>query len=154
MKPTHLVLHCSDSTWGDLEEVTRWHTAPKPHGNGWEAIGYHYLITNAHSRSSQLRDDSADGVIHAGRAEDRVGSHALGYNDKALGICLVGRTRFSALQFAALERLCRELMAKHSIPVAHVIGHCETEHERRKGKAGKTCPNFDVAAFRARLEAP
>lgn len=156
MKPTHVVLHCSDSVWGDVEEIRRWHTlppppAPPPNGNGWDSIGYHYVIHNAHPRSSVLRDDAFDGTVATGVPEGTAGTHAIGYNTRSIGICLIGKRFFTPKQFDALDGLCRLLMAKYGIPVECVIGHRETEHERGKGKAGKTCPNFDVEAFRERL---
>jgi N-acetylmuramoyl-L-alanine amidase len=46
-------------------------------GNGWSDIGYSFLI-------------GGDGTVFQGRGWDRVGAHAPGYNDKSIGISLIG----------------------------------------------------------------
>ena len=36
-----VIVHVSDSAWGDVEAIRRWHIQ-----RGWSDIGYHYVITN------------------------------------------------------------------------------------------------------------
>lgn len=139
---THLIIHCSASTIGDVDTIRSWHLA-----RGWADIGYHYVITGQHPRSSrEPPDEQADGAICRGRDEGRDGAHALGYNERSLGVCLVGIDAFTERQLSALVRLCVDRMRAYSIPVEHVLGHCETE---RAGE--KTCPNLDMAEMRERI---
>jgi N-acetylmuramoyl-L-alanine amidase len=45
--------------------------------NGWDDIGYSFLI-------------GGDGNAYQGRSWNRVGAHAPNFNDKSIGICLMG----------------------------------------------------------------
>ena len=38
-----IVLHCSDSTFGNAAVITNWHIQ-----RGWQTIGYHFVICNGH----------------------------------------------------------------------------------------------------------
>jgi N-acetylmuramoyl-L-alanine amidase len=152
----HLIIHCSDSLWGDAEEVRRWHTLPPPRGNGWSDIGYHYVIQGPYPTYRALQAgkpvEDSDGLVVPGRPENVAGAHAKGFNASSLGVCLVGRGPYTLRQLSALHGLCLRLMERYGIPVANVLGHCETPLA-----AGKTCPNLDMAALRrtlAELQAP
>jgi hypothetical protein len=161
MKPSdikYLIVHCSGSDWGNANAIRSWHTDPKPRGNGWADIGYHYVVQNRFPtyRSWARREPvkGSDGTVVAGRPVDMVGSHCLGYNAKSLGICLVGKGTdasdpeydFTDTQFQALISFIEELMAEYSIPVENVLGHRETP------KTQKTCPNLDMGWLREQLE--
>lgn len=131
-----IIIHCSATAEGrpfTVEDVRRWHTAPKNRGgNGWSDIGYHYVI-------------HLDGSIHTGRPEIRTGAHCTGQNRNSIGICYIGGckadgrspkdTRTEA-QRIALRRLVKELCGRY--PGATVHGHNEF--------AAKACPCFDVAS--------
>lgn len=45
--------------------------------NGWEDIGYNFLI-------------GEDGHVYEGRGWDKVGAHAPGYNFQSIGVCFMG----------------------------------------------------------------
>ncbi len=146
----NIIIHCSDSPWGNAKAIDEWHKA-----RGWKCIGYHYVILNGHPEPHKEYDSLKDGVIEPGRplnddnwvTGNEIGSHCLGYNDKSAGICLIGQTAPipTDAQMNALIGLCRHLMNTHGIPVENILGHCETA----SGKAeGKTCPNFDVQTLR------
>lgn len=170
---THLVIHCSDSAFGELSEVRRWHTQPEkcPHGfkrakgcpvrcnpnncgNGWAEVGYHFVIHNAHPYTTRETDPMFDGLILPGRTERQEGAHAPGYNARSLGVCLIGKSVFTPQQRRSLHNLVQMLRAKYGIPIEQVIGHCETEYERAKPeRERKTCPNIDMKAFRRELGA-
>jgi len=45
--------------------------------NGWNDIGYHFLV-------------GEDGNVYEGRGWDRVGSHSPNYNSNAIGVCIMG----------------------------------------------------------------
>ena len=56
--------------------MKRFHTTPKPQGNGWSDIGYHRVIER-------------DGFVMDGRPIQKTGSHAPP-NANRLGICVTG----------------------------------------------------------------
>lgn len=124
MKPEYIILHTAahgtpkknyDTTAAQIDE---WHRA-----RDWDCIGYHYVVR-------------LDGTIEPGRPEDKQGAHcrSMGMNRKSLGICFSGHADFhdwTDAQAKAGRILVRELMAKHSIPVANVLGHRETGAPKR-----------------------
>lgn len=112
------IIHCSDSGFGDVKEVRKWHKE-----RGWRDVGYHFIIRR-------------DGEIECGRMLTAVGAHARGYNKESIGTCLIGKNGdFTEAQFAALRRLDASLHKQFS-------GLNTMEHH--KLNAGKTCPTFDV----------
>lgn len=122
---TRLVVHCSDSPNDrevDAAEIHRWHLE-----RGWDGIGYHKVI---------LRD----GTVENGRPEYWKGSHVGAYNNNSLGVCLIGRDEFTKFQMTSLYYVLDEW--KRRYPQAMIMGHCDLD-------SGKSCPNFDVAAFAA-----
>lgn len=144
MFPTHIIVHTSDSPYGSVELIREWHLA-----RGWKDIGYHYVVTNGHKRTS--RGDAKvyeNGMIRHGREENATGAHARGYNARSIGVCLIGkRGNHSAEQLAALYGLILGLMFRYGIPVENVIGHYETDSGSRK-----TCPDIEMRSFRAKLD--
>jgi hypothetical protein len=132
-----IVVHCSATAPGWLADrpfadriaaITRWHVI----GNGWRAIGYHWLI-------------DYDGAVAPGRPEAEVGAHVKGHNARSIGICLIGgkgsaRTdrfadHFSPAQAAALRALLADLRTRY--PGAQIVGHNDL--------APRGCPGFAVA---------
>jgi len=122
-----IVIHCADTPAGmDIgrDEIDRWHKE-----RGWNKIGYHWVIR-------------LDGTAERGRPESRQGAHVKGHNRDSIGVCLVGGKggfNFTRAQMKTLDRLCDKL-AK-SYPNAEFMGHRDLDR-------GKTCPNFDVKAWR------
>ncbi len=139
-----IVIHCSDSNWGCAPEIREWHTA----GNGWSDIGYHYVINNGKINSGYYID-SMNGSVEVGRPIDsnmhvdqsEKGAHAYGYNSDSIGICLVGKEKFTTFQLGTLFDLVSDLMTKFKISVENVKGHYELDPK-------KTCPNMDMSSFR------
>ncbi len=145
----HLVLHCSATRANQpvtVADIKRWHTTPvKDGGRGWSDIGYHYVIERG-------------GALRIGRqGDDTVGAHVAGFNDRTLGICLVGglnnRTgapedNFTPAQMSALGALVRRLLAKY--PNATVLGHRDLSPDRdddgvvEPSEWLKACPCFDA----------
>jgi hypothetical protein len=130
-----IIIHCSATHDGmdiGAKEIKRWHTDPKPKGNGWADIGYHHVIRR-------------NGLVEMGRPEEQVGAHVSNHNSDSIGICLVGgidrsgktENNFTAPQWSSLERLVRSLKVMY--PKATVHGHREF--------AAKDCPSFDVQAW-------
>jgi N-acetylmuramoyl-L-alanine amidase len=58
-------------------------------------------------------------------------------NDRSIGIELVnpghefGYRDFPETQIAALETLCREILARHRVPPRHVLGHSDVAPQRK-----------------------
>jgi len=124
-----LVVHCSD-TKNNLDiraiDIHNMHL-----GFGWEGIGYHKVICRS-------------GKIEHGRPEYWMGAHVKGKNNISLGVCLIGRDKFTRKQFISLEKLLRKW--KRFYPKARIVGHCDT------GNTKKTCPNFDVINWSIKLK--
>lgn len=147
-----IVIHCSDSPNGrtlvtgkpgdknfttPLQEIDSWHRVRGfKRLSGWRrlqepsltSIGYHFLIYVA-------------GAVVSARHVDEIGAHAQGYNASSIGICIIGKDKFTRAQWEALKRLIESLQATY--PGVEIVGH--------RGLPGvtKTCPNFDVAAWLA-----
>jgi len=149
-KIENIILHCSDSEFGSADIIRQWHKA-----NGWRDIGYHFVITNGVLTSKAPYMEENDGLVQCGRSFDgdsfitdnEVGAHALGYNSKSVGICLIGKTRFTAAQFGAAFKLIGDMCRKYDLKSQAVLGHYETAQA-----GGKTCPNIDMGAFRTLLK--
>ena len=122
-----LVVHCTDTQNNINVSASDIH---KMHLNfGWNGIGYHKIILRS-------------GKIENGRPEYWIGAHVKGKNHISLGVCLVGRDKFTKKQFLSLEKVLAEW--KRLYPKAKIMGHCDT------GKTPKTCPNFDVISWSKR----
>lgn len=125
MRPiTEIIIHCADTPNGKEfhnTDIDAWHKK-----RGWTGIGYHYVIC-------------IDGNVEPGRRLEVAGAHAQGHNAKSIGICLIGKDRFTLAQWESLQELVFDLTGK--CPDARVIGHCEVD------KHGKTCPNFSVRSW-------
>lgn len=149
MKIEALVIHCSDSDFGDIDDIRKWHVDER----GWRDVGYHAVITNGKPDSSFEYFPKKDGLLQSGRAlnlddeiyGDEVAAHALGYNNKSVGVCLIGKDKFTVDQMRTLYYFVN--MYKRISPNLKILGHCETE---RSG--GKTCPNIDMDKLRVFLD--
>lgn len=141
--PTHVLVHCSDSTWGDAAEIARWHKA-----KGWNTIGYHYVITNGHTTSKGAYVPARDGALETGRPEATVGAHCPAYNARSVAVCLIGRGTYSAAQLARLTETIADVCTRYNIPAERVIGHCEAGQASRPPGS---CPMLDMDALRARV---
>lgn len=130
----YIVVHCAYTTPEQdigVKEIDRWHRQ-----QGWIKVGYHYVIRR-------------DGRVEKGRRLDEPGAHVLGYNDKSLGICMVGGAKtvsgklvddnnFTPWQWLSLTVLL--LWLKIQYPQAEIVGHNDLTNK-------KTCPTFKVGAW-------
>lgn len=144
MKIKRIVVHCTESTFGDANLIRKWHTS-----NGWRDIGYHIVILNG-NRNSREFNPRDDGLIEPGRslnldsfisASER-GAHAYGFNGSSIGICLVGHHEFTEKQMETLFHTLK--FWKKIAPEAEIVGHYELNPR-------KTCPNLDMDLVRAVL---
>lgn len=116
-----IIIHCSDTP--DEENICALDIHKMHLEFGWDGIGYHKII-------------SRNGNIENGRPEYWIGAHTFGKNEISLGVCLIGRTKFTNMQFNALEDILK--IWKTNYPGAKIKGHSEAI------KTDKTCPNFNV----------
>ena len=128
MTPNKITLHCSDSPDENdkisVSDIRAWHLQ-----RGWKDVGYHYVICRS-------------GTIQKGRPDTEVGAHVEGHNTGNLGICLVGRHRFTREQFASLRILLDRLMVQYpTIPTSEIYGHYQFDTAI---KQGKTCPGMQM----------
>lgn len=133
--PEYIIIHHSATAQGDAETFRRAHMA-----KGWRDIGYHYVINNGTYQP--------DGLVEIGRTEYEEGAHAINYNARSIGICLVGdfnKTKPTVAQMTSLETLVRDIMTRHKIPVEEVLGHGDVNETDCPGK------NFDMKTFREEL---
>lgn len=134
-----LAVHCAATpATADIgaADIRKWHRQ-----KGWVDIGYHFVIRR-------------NGKVETGRPVDMPGAHEPKINRNSIAICLVGgsppigspehkrglgENNFTPAQFTSLEKLLRELKAKH--PAAEIIGHRDVPGVR------KACPSFDVKSW-------
>lgn len=124
-------------------EIDHWHRE-----RGFLRIGYHYVIRR-------------NGSLEIGRKIDEVGAHAKPWNDRSVGICLVGgiaggdkqdrsfanpENNFTDAQWNRLRSTLDKLRTIY--PGVQIIGH------RDVPGVHKACPSFDVAQWLASLRGP
>ena len=116
-----LVVHCSDTN--DNQNLGALEIHEMHLKFGWNGIGYHKVINRF-------------GKVENGRPEYWMGAHVKGKNNISLGVCLIGRSKFTTKQYSSLKRVLKKW--KSLYPKAKILGHRDT------GNTNKTCPNFDV----------
>lgn len=134
-----IVIHHSATDFGGARRFDKGHK-----GKGWDDLGYHFVIGNG--------SDTRDGAVEVGPRwrEQRQGAHCRSpedfYNERGIGICLVGNFDDgppSAAQRQSLEKLVRHLSRKYAIPAGKVYTHGGVTRQTR-------CPgrHFDLKALR------
>ena len=123
-----IIVHCSDSEFGDSKIIDKWHKE-----RGFNSIGYHYVILNG-ATSSNSYDGKMDGKIEFGRQLSEAGAHCSGQNSDSIGICLIGKNKFTQHQFFSLQILVEYLRLTIKQDLS-TYGH-------NYYNALKTCPNF------------
>uniref|UniRef100_A0A6M3KRK9 Putative N-acetylmuramoyl-L-alanine amidase n=1 Tax=viral metagenome TaxID=1070528 RepID=A0A6M3KRK9_9ZZZZ len=132
-----IIIHCSDSNFGDVNLIRKWHTLERH----WSDIGYHYVILNG----CRKKDDYHlldDGLLEIGRPLEQIGAHVEGKNANSIGVCLIGTKDFTGPQFSTLSKLVHNLLKQ--FPNSDVLGH----YEAQNSKGSKTCPNINMAWLR------
>ena len=137
--PAGLILHCSDTTYGEVELFREWHLA-----HGWDDIGYNWVITNGVYKNRSRYKKDRDGILQVGRDTKYIGAHAKGYNESHLGICLTGRWHFTWAQFTTLFDKIKKIKEEYipTLTADDILGHYEVDTK------GKTCPNIDMDSLR------
>ena len=121
-----IVIHHSASKIGGAARFDEWHRA-----KGWEGVGYDFVIGNG--------TDTADGLVETTFRwkEQKDGAHVAGWNEMAIGICLVGNfeeTDPTPAQMDALRMLVRYLRGRFGIPRERVLGHQQLNATACPGK--------------------
>ena len=144
MNPEYIIVHHSLTEDG---KTVSWNAIRKYHINIKKRhdIGYYYGI----------EDIGLSFEILKGRMDDEPGAHCLGFNDKSIGICVVGnydKAPPPPEKLKLLRKLCRSLMNIYGIPVVNVLGHWET-YEKMGQSPQKSCPGvlFSMPEFRKSL---
>jgi len=133
-----LIVHCSDSEFGNAQMIDSWHKQ-----KGWDGIGYHAVICNGIEKWNSEYDKKTDGKIEAGRAIEKPGAHCKGENYDSIAICLIGIKEFTPLQIESLIAYIERQRERFGNIL--IKGH----YEMKSGiEQGKTCPNIDMAEFR------
>ena len=135
-----IIIHCSNSDFGDVAVINKWHKE-----NGWDGVGYHYVITNGIIAAGDLYAPEKDGEIQKGHELSTVGNHCQGHNRRSIGICLIGRHHFTGRQL--LESLPNLLLmlSDFGLEAQDIHGHCEFLKKT-------TCPNIDPRLLRMMLQ--
>jgi N-acetylmuramoyl-L-alanine amidase len=131
---TEIIIHCADTPNGDrtydIGDIDEWHkdrgfvrpdTTKRPH---LKHVGYHYVI-------------NPDGSIAVGRSHKEIGAHAAGRNAASIGICLIGRDKYTVAAWYALADVVDDLCVAYP-RIRNIIGHNDVTSK-------KTCPGFKVA---------
>ncbi|MBA3027457.1 MAG: N-acetylmuramoyl-L-alanine amidase [Desulfobacterium sp.] len=134
-----IILHCSDSDFGDVALIDSWHKA-----RGWTGCGYHYVITNGVTDHGKPFNPKMDGIIQQGRQLREIGAHCADQNLDSVGICLIGRHHFTALQLYSALPTVVHILGEFGLTWDNVYGHYEFN-------SGKTCPNMDMKMVRAAM---
>lgn len=131
-----IIIHCSDSEFGNAVVIDEWHKA-----RGWDGIGYHFIIGNGKLCKF------TDGNIEIGRPLIKIGAHVKGHNNTSIGICLIGRGKqdFTRKQLVMAKHLCLHLIELFNLSISDVIGHYELDKNKR-------CPVMDMNNFRKMLK--
>ena len=132
-----IIVHCSDSDFGDMELIDRWHKE-----RGWDGVGYHFVITNGVICPRSKYRAECDGLVQVGRDIEKQGAHCRGENKTSIGICLIGKHHFTAKQLCvALPTLLHYYMRGYGLNEKQVFGHRDFNDK-------KTCPNIDTNLIR------
>jgi len=141
---TKIVLHCSDSGFGNAALIAKWHTEERQ----WKNIGYHYVILNGHL-SSNAYHAGYNGHIETGRPLDsdpfiqyyEKGAHVRGHNFNSVGICLIGKTgQFTSQQIESAKALIYTL--ENQFGEIELYQHSELDHKK------PYCAGLDMKEFR------
>lgn len=132
MNEVLIIVHCSDSGFGNAIQINEWHKQ-----RGFSMIGYHFVILNGNI-TPKKHHALFDGTIETGRPLDddldfefdEIGAHALGYNKKSIGICLIGKSgQFTENQLRNLKFIIKFLRGQFG--KIKVIQHSDVESKKQ-----------------------
>ncbi len=121
MNKAKIVVHCSDSKWGNAAIIDSWHKERGFLGRTGHHIGYHYVILNGYLGPKML-NKTFDGHIETGRPLDddhhletwEMGAHVKGHNTASVGICMIGKSgEFTIAQLNSLVKLIKNIKSQY-----------------------------------------
>lgn len=124
-----VIFHWSvTSQFTGVKDIDEMHRA-----KGWRMIGYHRVILHPKSHEHKSTPDFWWDLVKQGRDLDddlfiepsEVGAHALGYNGKSVGVCVIGHPSYKLhdLQKEAIKQTAHILCARFKLPVTAICGH-------------------------------
>src|SRR5688572_30035149 len=125
-----IVVHHSATPVGGAGRFNKEHVA-----KGWDELGYHFVIGNG--------TDTANGGIEVGSRwpKQKQGAHCKTpnneFNDRGIGICLVGnfdQSRPTDAQLKSLAKLVAHLQKTYRIPAERIIGHGDAKATECPGR--------------------
>lgn len=136
------IVHCSATKANQnfkAADVVKWHTDPKPLGNGWKVPGYEIIIERD-GTVVRIAPDNGDTKQDPWEITNGV----RGINENAKHICLIGgldnmgnySPDFTPKQYFALRNILIEDVVRN--PVVKIGGHYQFDDKK------KFCPGFDV----------
>ncbi|MDJ1498295.1 N-acetylmuramoyl-L-alanine amidase [Cytophagaceae bacterium DM2B3-1] len=148
MKFQYLIIHCTATPagrWITPDDVKRWHTAPKPYGNGWKQVGYSDLILLDGSRHQFVKHNN-DQVINPFEITNGVA----GINSISRHLCYVGGLHSfhkapldsrTPQQISTILNIIDEVLSY--APNVKIAGHNQFDN--------KGCPSFFVPTWLKQL---
>lgn len=137
-----IVVHHSDDVCGCCSKYDAAHRA-----KGWDECGYHFVIGNGSMTSDGQVEVTTRWPVQKHGAHAKTPDNR--FNDFGIGIVLVGDFERgpgpSAVQYAALLRLTRWLMARYGVTPDRVVRHSDAKATQCPGK------NFPWARFQGDL---
>lgn len=119
----YIVIHHSATQSGSVESIHKQHLKRRDAaGSPWLGIGYHFLIGNGQG----MPDGSVQATfrwknqLHGAHSGDEL------FNNRGIGICVVGNFEHSApskAQLDSLKSLVRVLAVRHRIKPENLMGH-------------------------------
>lgn len=144
-KLEYLVIHCTATPEGrevTSAEIRRWHTDPKPQGNGWHQVGYSKLF-HINGGVEILVENNSDEWVD----EWEITNGVAGRNSICQHWCYIGGMTEDMTKpkdtrsWMQKEALKREVLAFHrQFPMVKIVGHHHFD-------TGRACPSFDVQAW-------
>jgi len=133
--PKYIILHHSTTKDGrtyDTDAIRNYHVNVLK----WNDIGYHFLLERVNYELE----------IIPGRPIHKEGAHALGFNDRSVGICLIGNydKDFPPYKMILMAvDLMKSIKIAFNISTANIIGHKGTYPLLHK-PVEKTCPGNNI----------
>jgi N-acetylmuramoyl-L-alanine amidase len=135
-----LIIHCTATPEGrpiTSATIRRWHTAPKPQGNGWKQVGYSEMI-HLNGTIETLVNYNDNDIVDAWE----ITNGAAGVNSIARHIVYVGGTDVNGK--AKDTRTVDQLKALEMYVKAHTTLQPQWKIAGHYHFAAKACPSFNV----------
>jgi hypothetical protein len=143
----YVVVHHTATNSGSVESIHESHLKNKDkNGNPWLGIGYHFVIGNGQGMTDGAIEPTFRWKTQIQGAH--AGSSNKDYNERGIGVCLVGNFENSPptpAQRRSMKLLVQTLKSEYHITAANVVGHKDIRASATECP-GKLFPMADVAA--------